>query len=219
MMKTNVKDRRLFYLILHQGCAIATAISIYAYDYIILRNPDRNEIGYLIVSLIAMIGSIGSFIIFCKYEAMIAKSYAKERVVDRIFLEALLIGAGIFFSSLVSLLSGIDIADFSLAGLSVMIGTVIYLIDTIIVGTASSVYRRIATKQLKTRSLIHMVWRILQNYEKGKGLPEISRKAQEQSKIKEALYSIPPFFTLSIETKSLATTSCRFHQRFPKENF
>lgn len=186
-MKKNIKDRRLFYLILHQGCAIATAISIYAYDYIILRNPDRNEIGYLIVSLIAMIGAIGSFIIYCKYEAIIAKGYAKERIVDRVFLEVLLVGAAIFFSALVSLINGIDIADFSLAGLSVMIATVIYLIDVIIVGTVSSVYRRIVTKQIKAKSLIHMIWRILQNYEKGKGLPEISRKAQEQAKIKEAL--------------------------------
>ena len=48
-MKKNIKDRRLFYLILHQGCAIATAISIYAYDYIILRNPDRNELYVLSV--------------------------------------------------------------------------------------------------------------------------------------------------------------------------
>ena len=32
-------------------------------------------------------------------------------------------------------------------------------------------------------------------------------------------YSIPPFFKLSIEAKSLATTSCRFIQRLPKFQF
>lgn len=186
-MKKNVLESRLFYLILHQGCAIATAISLYAYDYIILRNPERNEIGYLIVTLVAMIGSIGSFIIFCRLEAIIAKAQIKERLIDRTFLELLLLGAIAVLSLLISMLGGIDIADFSLAGLSVMIGTVIYLIDAVIVGTSSSVYRRIVKKQIKTNSLIHKCWEIIQNYEKGKGLPEISRKAQEQAKIKEAL--------------------------------
>lgn len=186
-MKKNTLERRLFFLILHQGCAVATAISVYAYDYIILKNSQWNEIGYLVVSLIAMIGSIVSFVLFCRLEARIAKKETKERLVDRIQVE-LLFAAGLgIIAVLVSYLRKIDIVDFSLAGLSVMVGTVIYLMDAVIVGVASSIYRRIVKKQIKMNSLTHMVWRILQNYEKGKGLPEISRKAQEQSKIKEAL--------------------------------
>ena len=186
-MKKNAKDSRNFYLVLHQGCAIATAIGLYSYDYIILRNPNRNEIGYLVIALIAMVVSIGSFLMFCKLEAMIAKTYVKERLIDRVFLEVLLLFAAILLCHLISMLQGVDIADFSLAGLSVTIGTVIYLIDTIIVGTASSIYRRFVKKQIKTKSLIHIIWRILQNYEAGKALPEISQKAKEQAKIKEAL--------------------------------
>ena len=186
-MKKNAKDSRFFYLLLHQACAIATGISLYAYDYIILRNSNKNELWYLIISLIAMIVSIGSFVMFCKLEAVVAKTYAKERLVDRPYLEVLLLGAAILLWTLISILRGIDIADFSLAGLSVTIGTMIYLIDVIIVSTASSIYRRIVKKQLKTNSLVHVLWRILQNYEKGLGWPEISQKAREQAKIKEAL--------------------------------
>ncbi|MGN1157938.1 MAG: sensor histidine kinase [Agathobacter sp.] len=186
-MKKSVPESRLFFLLLHQGCTIATAISMYTYDYIILKNSERNEIGYLIVSLIAMIGSIVSFIIFCRLEAALAKTRIKPRLIDRPYLEFLFVGAGVLLSILINLLQKVDIGDFSLAGLSVTIATVIYLIDTIIIATASSVYRRIVKKQIKTNSLIHKVWRIIQNYEYGKGFLEISRKAQEQAKIKEAL--------------------------------
>ena len=186
-MKKSVLESRLFFLLLHQGCTIATAISVYTYDYIILKQSDRNEIGYLIVSLIAMIGSIVSFISFCRMEAELAKTRIKPRLIDRPYLEILLIASGGLLSVFIGLLHEIDMEDFSLAGLSVTIATVIYLIDTIIIATASSVYRRIVKKQIKTNSLIHKVWRIIQNYKYGKGRLEISRKAQEQEKIKEAL--------------------------------
>lgn len=186
-MKKSILESRLFCLILHQGCAIATTICLYAYDYIILHNFNRSEIGYLGVGLVAMIGSIVSFIQFCRLEAIVTKASQKVRLIDRPYLEILLLGAGFCIFILWNLLSNIEITLFSLAGLSVTVGTLAYLMDVVIVGCASSVYRRIVKKQIKTNMLIHKVWRILQNYEPGKALPEISRKAQEQAKIKEAL--------------------------------
>ncbi len=186
-MKKSVQEKRFIYLMLHQSCAIATAISLYAYDYIILKAPERNEIGYMFVALIAMTGAIYSFIKFARLEQILVTARLRDRLIDRLFLEALLLAAGVLLGSFMHLLLEVDIEDFSLTGLTVTIGTLIFLIDTVIVVVASSVYRRIAKRTIKTNSIIHILWRITQNYEKGKGLPEISRKAQEQSKIKDAL--------------------------------
>ena len=163
-MNKSVLENRWMLLVFHQACAIATAISLYIYDYIIIRNQERNEIGYLVVSLIAMIGSVVSFILFCRFEVVVGKNGHKQRLIDRLVIEGLLVGAGVLLASLVGLLREIDITDFSLAGLSVTIGTIAYLIDVVIISTASSIYRRIVRKQIKTNSLIHMVWRILKNY-------------------------------------------------------
>lgn len=186
-MKKNILENRLFFLILHQGFTIAMAISIYAYDYIILRNPERNEIGYLLVSLIFMIGAIVSLILFCRLENAIAKKQREKRFIDTIYLEGLLIGSGFLLHILIVQMKNIDIAQFSLAGLAIMVGTVVYLMDTIVVGTFTSLYRRFVKKQIKADSLIYMGWRILANYEKGKGLREITRESKEQARIKEAL--------------------------------
>lgn len=186
-MKKNILENRVLFLMLHQGFTIAMAISTYAYDYIILRNQDRNEIGYLIVALICMIGAIISLIMFSRLEQIIAKKQREKRVIDRIYLEVLILGCGLLLNVLVVQMKNIDIAQFSLAGLSIMVGTVVYLMDTIVVGALSSIYRRSVKKQITADSLIYMGWRILTNYEKGKGLQEISRKSQEQARIKEAL--------------------------------
>ena len=186
-MKKNILENILFFLILHQVFTIAMAISTYDYDYIILRNPNRNEIGYLIVSLVGMIGAIVSLILFCRLENILAKKQREKRFIDRIYLEGLLLGSGFLLYILIAQMKNIDLVQFSLAGLAIMVGTVVYLMDTIVVGTLTSIYRRIVKKQIKADSLVYMGWRILANYEKGKGLTEITGKSQEQARIKEAL--------------------------------
>ena len=186
-MKKNIKESRLLLLILHQAFTIAMAISIYAYDYIILHNQNRNEIGYLIVFLVSMLGAVISLIMFCRMENIIVKKKKEKRIIDRIYLEVLILGCAFLLILLADQMKSIDIGKYSLAGLSIIVGTIVYLMDIIVVGTLSSIYYRIVKKHIAADSLIYMGWRILSNYEKGKGFQEISKKAQEQAKIKEAL--------------------------------
>ncbi len=189
-MKKNIKESRLLLLILHQAFTIAMAISIYAYDYIILHNQNRNEIGYLIVFLVSMLGAVISLIMFCRMENIIVKKKKEKRIIDRIYLEVLILGCAFLLILLADQMKSIDIGKYSLAGLSIIVGTIVYLMDIIVVGTLSSIYYRIVKKHIAADSLIYMGWRILSNYEKGKGFQEISKKAQEQAKIKEALEMI-----------------------------
>lgn len=189
-MKKSLLENRMLFLIVHQAFTIATIVSIYAYDYIILRDAQRNEIGYLITAIICMLGSAVSAIGFLRAEKLLAKKQQERRLIDKPCVEALLLGSCLVIYILLKPLLGINIADFSLAGLIVTIGTIVYLMDTAILVAVVGLYRKFVRKHLKSDSVLFFWWQVITNYEKGKGLGEISRKSKEQARIKEALEMI-----------------------------
>lgn len=189
-MKKNLLENRMGFLIIHQVFIVAMTISLYAYDYIILRNPERNEIGYLITAIICLLGGIVSLIAFTKTEKILAKRQRERSFIDKLYLEVLLIGSGIILYVLWMQMGKIDIAEFSLVGLAITVGTIVYLMDSVVLATFASLYRRVVRKHIKMDSLLYFWWQVITNYEKGQGLRELSRKSQEQARIKEALEMI-----------------------------
>ena len=85
IMKKNILDNRVAFIVFHQAFLVAMVVSIYAYDYIILRNPSKNEIAYLITSIVCLLVAILSFIAFAKTENIIAKKQRQLRVLDLIY--------------------------------------------------------------------------------------------------------------------------------------
>ncbi len=186
MKKINLENR-ITYVVFHQAFIVAMVVSLYAYDYTILHNPNRNEIAYLVIAIVCMLGSILSFIAYAKTENIMAKKQNQLRAIDRAYLEVILLVSGLLLYILVTQMKSIYIEDFSLAGLSITIGTIVFLIDSVALLTFSSLYRKAIRKHMKSDSIIYFAWQVLTNYEKGEGLHELSRKSKEQAKIKEAL--------------------------------
>lgn len=189
-MKKNILENRIAFIIFHEAFMIAMVVSIYAYDYIILRNPSRNEIAYLITAIVCLLGAILSFIAYAKTENILARKQTQLRVIDRMYLEVVLIVSGLLLYILSTQMKKIQIENFSLAGLAITVATIVLLMDTVGLLTFSSLYRKAIRRHLKTDSLIYFLWQVLTNYEKGEGIKELSRKSKEQARIKEALQLI-----------------------------
>lgn len=186
-MKKSLLENRIGFVVFHQAFVMAMTVSVYAYDYSLVKNPNRNEIGYLITAILCLLGAILSLIAFTKTETMIAKKQKQLRPIDRTYLEVLLfVSSGILYL-LSQQMGKINVEDFSLAGLSITVGTIVFLMDTTVLLTFSSLYRKYLRKHIKTDSLIYFGWQILTNYEKGVGIKDLSRKSKEQAKIKDAL--------------------------------
>ena len=186
-MKKSLLENRVAFVVFHQAFMIAATISVYAYDYVLVKNPDRNEIGYLIMAIVCLLEAVLSLIAFTKTETMLAKRQKQLRVIDRTYLEVLLLVSGIIIYFLSTQMSKVKVEDFSLAGLSITVGTIVFFMDTAVLLTFSRLYRKYLRKHIRTDSLLYFGWQVLANYEKGVGIKDISRKSKEQAKIKEAL--------------------------------
>lgn len=186
-MRKNSFETKFAFIALHQVFMIAAIISIYVNDYIILHNPHYSESGHWIVAIVCLLGAMISLFRFIKVEHAIVKKQKSKRFIDRMPLEVLLLISGFLLWILGKQMDKIEINQFSLPGLAITVATVIYLMDVVFVMTFASVYRRIIKKHIKTDSLLYNIIQILANYETGKGFRELSRKSQEQARIKEAL--------------------------------
>ncbi len=189
-MKRNILDNRVAYIVFHQVLLVAMVVSIYAYDYVTLRNSNKNEVVYLITSIFCLLGAVLSFIAFAKTENILAKKQKQNRVLDRLCVEVVAIITAIVIISCSSQMKNVAIEEFSLAGLVITVATIVYIMDSVVLLCFSSLYRKAVRKHLKMDSKIYFLWQVISNYEKGKGFGEISRKSKEQAKIKEALQLI-----------------------------
>ena len=90
-MKRYTYERKIAYLLMHQICMIAMVICIYTYEYIVLKNPEKNEFYYLIVSFIGLLGGIGFLLLASRIESRLCKKAYKKSIVDRCYPEILLL--------------------------------------------------------------------------------------------------------------------------------
>lgn len=188
IMKNKIFEQKLGYILLHITFTIAVIATLYTYDYIIYYHPEQYQMGYLFVAVGFFLGSVFFLYCFMKTEALIAKQQQKHtRTLDKMYLEPLVLLGGFAMFLLISLMKKITVDAYSLSGLVLTVGTMVLIIDVIFLLVAASVYRRILKGCWKADSLLFLAFRIVENYEKGKNLFELSRKASEQQKIKEAL--------------------------------
>lgn len=189
-MKRYTYERKILYLLLHQICMIAMVICIYAYEYIVLKNPEKNEFYYLLVSFAGFIGGIGFLLLASRIESWICKKSYKKSIIDRWYPEIVIVITLLLLLIFANVIRNMKISEFSISGLVIATGSITYVMDTIFLIGYLSMIRRYAAKQLKLESLSFLLWSIWRERKSGKSLKDVSRRAKEQEKIKDALANI-----------------------------
>lgn len=186
-MKRYTYERKIVYLLLHQVCIVAMVICIFAYEYIVLKNPEKNEIFYLLVSCLSFLGGIGFLLMASRIENKISKKTYRKTVIDKCYLEILIGIILLLLIALANVIGNIKISQFSLSGLVIATGSIAYLMDTIFLIGYFSIVRRYINRALKLESLSFLVWSLWKNRKTGKSFKDISRKSKEQEKIRDTL--------------------------------
>ena len=187
MRKSDTYERKIAYLLLHQLLILLMVICFFVYEYQILTNVSNYAIIHIFLGCFLLIGGIMFLFLATKAEVRLYRRKSKRRLLDKIYPEVL-IGIIILLLSLFGkLISRIQIAEFTLAGLIIVTFCIAYIMDTIFLIGYFNIARRIISKQLKLESLSFLLWSLWKERKTGKSLKDISRKAKEQEKIKNAL--------------------------------
>ena len=186
-MKRYTYERKIQYLLLHQVCMIAMVTCIFAYDYIVLKNPEKNEFLYLIISFLGILGGIGGLFLATGIESRLSKKSYKKPFIDRCYPEILVGIVLLLLGIFAGIVASMDIKRFSLSGLVVATGSITYIMDTIFLVGYFSIIRRFYNRQLKIDSLTFLLLSVWKNRRTEKSYKDISKKAKEQEKIKDAL--------------------------------
>lgn len=189
-MNKNLLERKIAYIALHQVFVIAMVISVYTYDYTVTKYPQSNEIWYLVIALITLFLSILALLGFMRVEKRLLKHQKVKKKIDKLYVEVPLFVGFILLFVLKAQLDKVVVSKYALSGLMITVGTLGYLFDVILVNMFVTVYRRILRKELKETSILYKCWHIVTHYKMGIDFNELSQKAKEQTKIKEALEQI-----------------------------
>ena len=189
-MKRYTYERKIAYLLLHQVCVIAMVACIFAYDYIVLKHSVKNEVIYLGISLIGFLGAIAFLLLVIRIETKLQRKNYKKMFLDRCYPEILVIILGLLILFVGLHLRKIEILKFSLSGLLITTGCLTYIMDSLFLAGFLSIVRRSVARVLKLDSLTFLLWSLWRNRRTGNNFKDISRKAKEQEKIKDALATI-----------------------------
>lgn len=183
-------EKKYIYCAFHQVFTVAMVICLYLYDYALRIDTNLDEMGYLMIAFIGLLGSIASLVEFSKIENYIAKKWKRKSRLDRFYLEGIVILVLLSVSVFIWILLKINIQYFTLPGLAITIGILAYLTDVVLLIGYINVLRRVARNDLLSGSLVYRIWQIFCNYTKGAGWKESSLKSVEQIKLKETLEQI-----------------------------
>ena len=190
MMKISAWDKRFVYMAGHQVLTVVLTICVFAYDYLLRIQGEQNEIAYIIIGFSSLLGSIASLSGFTVTESHIILKKREKKGLDKVYIELVVLVGGSIVSLLFWLLLSIDVTQFTLPGLMISVGIMGYFIDAVLLICYNTIMHRIVKKQLKTDSFFYKCGQMLYNYEKGVGIYELSRKSQEQIRIRETLQRI-----------------------------
>lgn len=190
VMKINSWEKRFIYMAGHQVLTVVLTICVFAYDYLLHIDGEQNEIAYIVIGFLGLLGSIASLSGFTVTESHIVAKQREKKGLDKIYLEIVILVGGSIVSFLFWILLKINVSLFTLPGLMISVGIVGYFIDAVLLICYNTIMHRIVKKQLKTDCFLYKCGQMLYNYEKGVGIYELSRKSQEQIKIKETLQRI-----------------------------
>lgn len=190
MMKISAWDKRFVYMAGHQVLTVVLTICVFAYDYLLRIQGEQNEIAYIIIGFSSLLGSIASLSGFTVTESHIILKKREKKGLDKVYIELVVLVGGSIVSFLFWLLLSIDVTQFTLPGLMISVGIMGYFIDAVLLICYNTIMHRIVKKQLKTDSFFYKCGQMLYNYEKGVGIYELSRKSQEQIRIRETLQRI-----------------------------
>lgn len=189
-MKTSSREKRFVYVASHQVFTVALVVCIYAYDYALRINMGQNEIAYLMLAFLGLLGSIASLAAFTVTESHIIKKQKEKKGLDKVYIELILLFGLSTCLLLLWVLLRIDVSLFTLPGLMISVGIIAYFMDIVLLLCYCTLMHRVVKKQLKNESLFYKLWQMTINYEKGMGIYELSQKSKEQLKLKETLERI-----------------------------
>ena len=187
MRKSDKYERKWVYLLFHQLFILLMVMSFFVYEHQLVTSQNQNAVIHLIFGCFSFVGGIIFLFIATRQEIKIYKNRSKKIFLDKIYPEVLVGIVLILLLVFGKLISRIHIADFTLAGLIIVTFCIAYVMDTIFIIGYFDILRRIICKQLKLESLSFVLWSIWKERKTGKSLKDISKKAKEQEKIKNAL--------------------------------
>lgn len=190
MIKNYAYEKKIAYVLLHQISVLLMVLCFSIYEFLYAHGRKNSDIIFLILSFIGLAGAIIFLFYATRIDEKIIKRIYKETVLDRIYPELLTI---IVFSTLYLLgswLMNLNISQFTLAGLIVVTGCITYLMNTLFLIWYFTMVRKCVRRKLKSQSLTFLICSVWKNRKMGKNFTDISRKAKEQEKIREALENI-----------------------------
>ena len=187
MKKSFSYERKIAYLLLHQLFILLMVVCFFIYEYQLLFGFKNYLLIYLISSCVFLIGGVTFLFLATRVEIRIYKRRKKKTFIDRIYPEILMAIVIALLLLFAKLIATIHIEEYTLAGLIIVTDCITSIMDTIFLIGYFNVARRIICKQFKLESLSFILWSVWKERKTGKSLKDISRKAKEQEKIRNAL--------------------------------
>lgn len=187
MKKSFSYERKIAYLLLHQLFILLMVVCFFIYEYQFLFGFKNYLLIYLISSCVFLIGGVTFLFLATRVEIRIYKRRKKKTFIDRIYPEILMAIVIALLLLFAKLIATIHIEEYTLAGLIIVTDCITYIMDTIFLIGYFNIAHRIIGKRLKIESLSFVVWSLWKERKTGKSLKDISRKAKEQEKIRNAL--------------------------------
>lgn len=187
MKKSFSYERKIAYLLLHQLFILLMVVCFFIYEYQLLSGFKNYLLIYLIASCVFLIGGVTFLLFATRAELRLYKRRRKKSLIDKVYPEVIIGIVIILLLLFGKIISTIRIADYTMAGLIIITDCITYIMDTIFLIGYFNIAHRIIGKRLKIESLSFVVWSLWKERKTGKSLKDISRKAKEQEKIRNAL--------------------------------
>lgn len=187
MKKSDSYERKIAYLLLHQLFILLMVVCFFIYEHQLLSGFKNYLLAYLIFSCVFLIGGVTFLFLATRAEIRIYKIRRKKTFIDRLYPEIVIAIVAVFLLLFGKLVATIHIEEYTMAGLIIVTDCITYIMDTVFLIGYFNIAQRIIGKRFKIESLSFVLWSIWKERKTGKSLKDISRKAREQEKIKNAL--------------------------------
>lgn len=187
MKKSFSYERKIAYLLLHQLFILLMVVCFFIYEYQLLSGFKNYLLIYLISSCVFLIGGVVFLLLETRVELKTYQRRRKKTFIDRIYPEVIIGIVIVLLLIFGRIITTIQIADFTMAGLIIVTDCITYIMDSIFLIGYFNIVHRIISKRLKIESISFVLWSLWKERKTGRSLKDISRKAREQEKIRNAL--------------------------------
>ena len=89
-MRISLWDKRFIYMAGHQVLTVVLAICVFSYDYLLRIPGEQNEIAYMMIGFLGLLGSIASLAAFTVTENQMIRKQRKKSGLDKLYLEVVI---------------------------------------------------------------------------------------------------------------------------------